>query len=357
MVKKIRIVLAIALIFFVMGVVAADERLKIISPSDAVAKLVIPEEKIVSLEEAKAKMDNTSTKENPVTDAVVSSVPNPVRDAKSGIEGLFIDLANEIFKIVFGDETIQQINEEYGYGAATVYRIAAAELNPYDTKAVQGMRKDTAFIGLFAFLCSILIVGIKVNLSAASMGAIDRMIYTVTQTVSTFGQFRDNIIMALGGIIGIHYILKFIVMLNHAMTASIMTSALQYIPLDLDNWVVYLVMAFCYLFEAFFYGIRFIMMGLISGADIILGGLFAFPAMRSFVIETVKYFTRITFMQFIVVFVTFFGITLIDDLPIFKPLACICLTVVILVISGVIVFGFSSLFKATKAAAKIYKGW
>ena len=185
------------------------------------------------------------------------------------------------------------------------------------------------------------------------MGAIDRMIYTVTQTVSTFGQFRDNIIIAIAGIIGIHYILKFVVMLNNAMTAGIMTSALQYIPLDLENWVVYFIMAFCYLFESFFFGLRFILMGLISGADILLGGLFAFPVMRPFVIETVKYFTRITFMQFIVVFVTFFGITLIDEiLFMFKAHACICLTIVILVISGVIVFGFSNLFKVTKTAVR-----
>jgi len=136
-----------------------------------------------------------------------------------------------------------------------------------------------------------------------------------------------------------------------------MTSALQYIPLDLENWVVYFIMAFCYLFESFFFGLRFILMGLISGADILLGGLFAFPAMRSFVIETVKYFTRITFMQFIVVLVTFFGVALIDEIPIFKAHACICLTVVILVISGVIVFGFSNLFKATKTAVRFQRRW
>jgi hypothetical protein len=97
-------------------------------------------------------------------------------------------------------------------------------------------------------------------------------------------------------------------------------------------------------------------MGLISGADILLGGLFAFPVMRPFVIETVKYFTRITFMQFIVVFVTFFGITLIDEITIFKTGACICLTVVILVVSGVIVFGFTNLFKVTKTAVRFKRG-
>lgn len=360
MVKKIRIVLAIALILFDVGVVAAEERLKIIPATETVSNLVIPEKTMISLEEAKARSGNTGVggnqEEDQVTNEAVSFISDPVENVKNGIKAFFIDLANAVYKIVFGDETIQQINEEYGYGAATVYRIAGAELDPYDTKAVQKMRWDTAFIGLFAFICSILIIGIKVNLSAASMGAIDRMIYTVTQTVSTFGQFRDNLIIAIAGIIGIHYVLKFVVMLNNAMTAGIMTSALQYIPLDLDNWVVYFIMAFCYLFESFFYGLRFILMGLISGADILLGGLFAFPVMRPFVIETVKYFTRITFMQFIVVFVTFFGITLIDEITIFKTGACICLTVVILVISGVIVFGFTNLFKVTKTAVRFKRG-
>lgn len=361
MVKKLRIVLAIAFILLAVGIVAAEERLKIIPASETVAKLTIPKETMISLDEAKARSGNNSTdqgqEEDQATKKAVSFISDPAEGVKNGIKAFFIDLANAIYKIVFGDETIQQINEEYGYGAATVYRIAAAELDPYDTKAVQGMREDTAYIGLFAFLCSILIVGIKVNLSAASMGAIDRMIYTVTQTVSTFGHFRDNIIIAIAGIIGIHYVLKFVVMLNNAMTAGIMTSALQYIPLDLENWVIYFIMAFCYLFESFFYGLRFILMGLISGGDILLGGLFAFPSMRAFVIETVKYFTRITFMQFIVVFVTFFGITIIDEIPIFKPLACICLTAIILVISGVIVFGFSNLFRATKTAIRLYKRW
>lgn len=194
MVKKIRIVLAIALILFDVGVVAAEERLKIIPATETVSNLVIPEKTMISLEEAKARSGNTSVagsqeeEEDQVTNEAVSFIPDPVEDVKNGIKAFFIDLANAVYKIVFGDETIQQINEEYGYGAATVYRIAAAELDPYDTKAVQKMRWDTAFIGLFAFICSILIIGIKVNLSAASMGAIDRMIYTVTQTVSTLFQ-------------------------------------------------------------------------------------------------------------------------------------------------------------------------
>ena len=140
MVKKIRIVLAIALILFDVGVVAAEERLKIIPATETVSNLVIPEKTMISLEEAKARSGNTSVggsqEEDQVTNEAVSFIPDPVEYVKNGIKAFFIDLANAVYKIVFGDETIQQItrNTVTGLLLSTESQLLSLTLR---TKAVQ----------------------------------------------------------------------------------------------------------------------------------------------------------------------------------------------------------------------------
>jgi hypothetical protein len=131
-----------------------------------------------------------------------------------------------------------------------------------------------------------------------------------------------------------------------------MYSVLDAIPLSIDNWVMYLAMSVCYGLESVFFMIRIIMMDLIAGSDILLGALFAFSFTRGLAIETIKYFAKITLLQFIIVLLTAFGISIIEALPTGKPLGYLCLILILVIISGGIVFGFKKIFSVSKIAIK-----
>jgi hypothetical protein len=96
------------------------------------------------------------------------------------------------------------------------------------------------------------------------------------------------------------------------------------------------------------------MMDLIAGSDILLGALFAFSFTRGLAIETVKYFAKITLLQFIIVLLTAFGISIINESAYGQPLGYLCLITILVIISGGIVFGFSKIFSASKTIIRWY---
>jgi peptidoglycan/LPS O-acetylase OafA/YrhL len=131
-----------------------------------------------------------------------------------------------------------------------------------------------------------------------------------------------------------------------------MYSVLDAIPMSLDNWVMYLAMSVCYGLESVFFTMRIILMDLIAGSDILIGALFAFSFTREMSMETIKYFGKITLLQFIIVLLTAFGISIIESLPTGKPLGYLCLILILVVVSGGLVFGFSRIFSASKTVIK-----
>ena len=165
-------------------------------------------------------------------------------------------------------------------------------------------------------------------------------------------EYQSTLIIAFGAIFFIHYIFRFIILFDQAITTESMYSVLDAIPLSIDNWVMYLAMSICYGLESVFFMIRIIMMDLIAGSDILLGALFAFSFTRGMAIETIKYFAKITLLQFIIVLFTAFGISIIEALPTGKPLGYLCLILILVIISGGIVFGFKQIFSASKIAIK-----
>jgi hypothetical protein len=187
------------------------------------------------------------------------------------------------------------------------------------------------------------------------MNFFDRIEYTITKTVSSFSEYKDTLIIALASIIGVHYIFKFFILFNQAITNVTMYSVLESIPLNSDNFVMYLAMAVCYGLESIFFGMRILLQDLIAGSDVLIGALFAFTLTRQFAYETVKYFGRITLMQFIIVLLTAFGISIIQESPWLQRLGYLCLIIILIFISGGIIFGFSKLFTSAKTIYRSYR--
>lgn len=312
--------------------------------------------KTVSLAEAKVNETETQTSDlttvektesgswvdekiNETTTVLTVSVTN-------GIKAFFVDIADSIFNFGGSTNETEAVKNKYGYAVGSVFKIATYENDPYKSPVVKAMRDRTAVIGVFIFILYILYGAACVNLSCGGMGLFERVQYMVTNT--PMGEYKNTLIIAFGAIFFIHYIFRFILLFNNAITTEAMYSVLDIIPLTLENWVMYLVMAVCYGLESVFFMIRIIMMDLIAGSDILLGALFAFSFTRGLAIETVKYFAKITLLQFIIVLLTAFGVSIIESLPAGKPLGYLCLMLILVVISSGIVFGFKSIFSASK---------
>jgi hypothetical protein len=317
--------------------------------------------KTVSL--AEAKVNETETKASDLTNVEKTESGSWIDEkinetttvltvsVKEGIKAFFVDIADSIFNIGGSTNETETVKNKYGYAVGSVFKIATYENDPYQSSIVKAMRDKTTVIGVFIFILYVFYGAACVNLSCGGMGLFERVQYMVTKT--PIDEYKSTMIIAFGAIFFIHYIFRFILLFNQAITTEAMYSVLDAIPMTLDNWVMYLAMSVCYGLESVFFMIRIIMMDLIAGSDILIGALFAFSFTRGIAIEAVKYFAKITLLQFIIVLFTAFGISIIEELPAFKSVGYICLILILVVVSGGIVFGFARIFSATKTAAKV----
>lgn len=315
--------------------------------------------KTVSLTEAKVNETETSSSATTDTKESGSWVDQKINETTTvltvsvteGIKAFFVNIGDSLFNIGGTSNETELVKDNYGYAVGSVFKIAAYENDPYQSSTVKTMRDRTTVIGVFIFILYIFYGASCVNLACGGMGLFERVQYMITKT--PIEEYKSTLIIAFGAIFCIHYIFRFIILFNQAITTEAMYSVLDAIPMSLDNWVMYLMMAFCYALESVFFMIRIIMMDLIAGSDILIGALFAFSFTRGIAIEAVKYFAKITLLQFIIVLLTAFGISIIDELPAFKPVGYICLILILVIVSGGIVFGFARIFSATKTAAKV----
>ena len=274
------------------------------------------------------------------------------------IKAFFMDGADSLFTVAPSNSTdvetpdaysmaVDGVNQKYGANVGSVYTVAAYEHDPYDSSVVQEMRKRTAIIGVFIFILYIFYGAACVNLSCDGMGFIDRVQYIVSDT--PMGEYKNTLIRTFAAIFFTHYIFKFIILFNQAVTNQAMYSALDSIQFTQDHWVMYCMMSVCYAAESIFFAMRMLFMDLLAGSDILIGALFAFSFSRSMALENIKYFGRITLLQFTLVLLTAFGIAIINETPQWLQIpGYTALTIVIFVISGIIMMGFSKMFKTAK---------
>jgi hypothetical protein len=316
--------------------------------------------KTVSLTEAKVNETKTSESNNSIvqpsnppvqsTDKAMSLGEEMV---SNGIKEFFVSIADSVFNIGGSTNETESVKNKYGYAIGSVFKIATYKNDPYESNTVKAMREKMAAIGVFIFILYVFYGAACVNLSCGGMGLFERVQYMISK--APIDEYKTTLIIAFGAIFFIHYIFRFIILFNQAVTTEAMYSVLDAIPLSVDNWVMYLAMSVCYGLESIFFMIRIIMMDLIAGSDILLGALFAFSFTRGLAIETVKYFAKITLLQFIIVLLTAFGISIINETAYGQPLGYLCLIVILVIISGGIVFGFSKIFSVSKTIIKGYR--
>ncbi len=280
-----------------------------------------------------------------------------------GIKAFFMDGADSLFTVAPSNSTdaetpdaystaVDGINQKYGANVGSVYTVAAYKHDPYTSNVVQEMRKRTAIIGVFIFILYIFYGAACVNLSCSGMGVIDRIQYVVSQT--PLGEYKNTLIRTFAAIFLTHYIFKFIILFNQTVTNQAMYATLDSIQLTQDHWVMYCMMSVCYAAESIFFAMRILFMDLLAGSDILIGALFAFSFSRSMALESIKYFGRITLLQFTIVLLSAFGIAIINETPqLLQIPAYAALTIVLFVISGVIMMGFSKMFKTAKTVMKV----
>lgn len=268
-----------------------------------------------------------------------------------GIQSFFTDAADSIFAWGGNSNETIEAKERYGYAVGSVFKIAAYKHDPYESSTVQEMRKRTAIIGIFIFVLFIFYGASCVNLSCSGMGWIERAQFIVSET--PFDQYKNTLIRTFASIFLVHYIFKFIILFNAATTTQTMFSVADSIQLTQDHWIMYVMMSLCYGGEFLFFGMRMLLMDLLAGSDILVGALFAFAFTRSVSVESVKYFGKITLLQFIIVLITAFGIAIIDEFPMWaQTSAYLGLLIVLFVISAILMFGFTRIFKTVKMIAK-----
>jgi hypothetical protein len=267
-----------------------------------------------------------------------------------GIRAFFTDAADSVFNWGINSNETIEAKDKYGYSVGSVFKIAANKYDPYESETVQEMRKKTAVTGVFLFILYVFYGAACVNLSCSGMGFIERTQYVISET--PLNEYKNILLKTFAAIFFTHYIFKFIILFNAAATYEIMYSVADSIQLTQDHWVMYCMMALCYGAELGFFAMRLLLMDLMAGSDILIGSLFAFAFTRELSIETVKYFGKITLLQFIIVLFTAFGIAIIGESPNWQPLKYLCLMVVLFIISGGIMFGFSSIFKSGKVLVK-----
>lgn len=269
-----------------------------------------------------------------------------------GIKGFFVDAADSIFAWGGTSNETEEAKELYGYDVGSIFKVAAYEHDPYESETVQKMRKETAVIGVFVFLIYIFYGAACVNLSCAGMDWIERAQYVVSET--PFSEYRKTLVRTFVCIFFTHYIFKFIIKFNAATTYQTMFNVADSIQLSPDHWIMYVMMAVCYGGEFIFFGMRMLLMDLLAGSDILIGALFAYTFTRSVSIESIKYFGKITLLQFIIVLLTAFGIAIINEFPMWaQTSAYLGLLIVLFVISAILIFGFTRVFRAAKAVVRM----
>lgn len=249
-------------------------------------------------------------------------------------------------------ERVAAVQNKYGPSVSSIYILSAYNNDPYKSPTVQKMRMRTAVIGIFFFLIFIFGGGAIVNFSSCKgMAFMERAQYTYTHT--PFTEYKNGLIRAFLGILFIHLLFKFIITINYGITETQISSVLDAVAVTKHQWIVYCVIHFGFALEAVFIGMRIMAMDFLAGMDILIGALASWKFSTRFSKELVYYFARITFLQAALVFLSAFGLGIISESPGWAQVFMyIGLIVILLVISGIIVFGFKKALKTGKFVAR-----
>jgi hypothetical protein len=249
-------------------------------------------------------------------------------------------------------EQVASVKNKYGPSVSSIYMLSAYNHDPYQSQTVKSMRLKTALIGLFVFVLYVFWGAAMVNFSCgAHVSLAERAHYMYTNT--PVSSYIKGLIRAFVGILFIHYMFKFVILLNYGLTLTSMGSVLGAVQITKNQWLVYFIMSVGCWLESIFIGMRILVMDLIAGCDILLGAIAGSIVGLKFSKTVVTYFCKVTLMQCILVTFSAFGLAIVNESPGWLQVPeYIGLLIVLFLISMTIMFGFRKAFSTGRRLAR-----
>ena len=234
---------------------------------------------------------STSIASAGLSDAASTAISN-------GMENFCISAADNIFSMSFSGYDDSADNGTVGY----IYNIASYTLDPMKFEITQDFISFSKSIFKAAYPILLLCAFIAVLLTHYKTGALQQ----IEQITGVKVGSKSNILArkAIDGIIVavfMYVFIYFVFTLNNILTKAVMINILDVISPSPDNFILYLIMAVCYLVMGIFFSLRTLILFLFCGFALIIGFCLLIDFTKETAIGLCAYFVQCVFFQFITV--------------------------------------------------------
>jgi len=234
---------------------------------------------------------STSIASAGLSDAASTAISN-------GMENFFISVADNIFSMSFSGYDDSADYGTVGY----IYNIASYTLDPMKYEITQNFIAFSKSIFKESYSILLLCAFMAVLLTHYKTNALQQIEQITGAKISS----KSNILArkAIDGIIVavfMYIFIYFVFTLNNILTKAVMINILDVISPSPDNFILYLIMAVCYLVMGIFFSLRTLILFLFCGFALIIGFCLLIDFTKDAAIGLCAYFVQTVFFQFIIV--------------------------------------------------------
>jgi len=234
---------------------------------------------------------STSIASAGLSDAASTAISN-------GMENFCISVADNIFSMSFSGYDDSADNGTVGY----IYNVASYTLDPMKFEITQDFIEFSKSIFKESYSILLLFAFITVLLTHYKTNALQQ----IEQITGVKIGSKSNVLAskAIDGIIVAVFMYIFIYLvftLNNILTKAVMISILDVIAPSPDNFILYLIMAVCYLVMGIFFSLRTLILFLFCGFALIIGFCLLIDFTKESAIGLCAYFVQTVFFQFFIV--------------------------------------------------------
>ena len=236
-------------------------------------------------------LSSTSIASAGLSDAASTAISN-------GIENFFISAADSMF-----DMAISGFDKSEGVGTkGYIYNIASYTPDPMKSAPVQDCISWSKDIFKAAYPILLLCAFLAVLATHYKTGALQQLEQITGVNVGS----KSNILArkAIDGIIVavfMYIFIYFVFTLNNILTKAIMGGIIDSVAPSPDNFILYFMMALCYLVMGFFFSLRILVLYLFCGFALVIGFCLLIDFTKETAIGVCTYFVQTVFFQFIIV--------------------------------------------------------
>lgn len=216
----------------------------------------------------------------------------------TGLEGFVISISDQMFAMSFSG-----YDDSAGYGTlGMIYNVATYTPDPlrYDVTYKYIDYSKSVFKSCYPILLLFAIIATLVNhykTDLAQRFAQATGINIGSKSNILIKKAIDGILIAVLMYIFIYFVFE----INNLLTKSVMISILDVVAPTADNYVLYFIMALCYLVMGFFFSIRALIIFLFVGFALIIGFCLLIDFTNEAAVNLCLYFVQTVFFQFIIV--------------------------------------------------------